>query len=426
MDFLCTCLTNNDVDDIADSNDILDAAMKVLIADKLEESVVRQLTDAGFEVSMNPALTGDELQQAVGKEQPNVLVVRSTKVPAGVMDASRQLELIVRAGAGYDTIDVSAASDRGIFVSNCPGKNAVAVAELTMGLILALDRKIADNVIEARSGRWNKAAFSKADGIKGKTLGIIGLGNIGREVAVRAKAFDLSVMAWSRSLTREKATSLGVTLADSPLVVAAHSDIVSFHVAATPDTKALADRAFFQEMKDGAVFINTTRSSVVDEDALKWALENKGLYAGLDVFASEPAAKTGEFESELAQHPNVYVTHHIGASTAQAQQAIADEALRVVRVYAEKGEVENCVNMAVHTPATHQITVRHRDKVGVLAAILDECRVAGWNVQEMENLVFEGARAACAHIRFDGHPDPAVVDRISGNEDVLAVSLIEL
>ncbi|MBT8400848.1 MAG: hydroxyacid dehydrogenase [Rhodothermia bacterium] len=400
--------------------------MKVLISDKLEESVVRQLTDAGFDVSMNAALTGDELRQAVGEKQPNVLVVRSTKVPAEVMDASRQLELIVRAGAGYDTIDVPAASDRGIFVSNCPGKNAVAVAELTLGLILALDRKIADNVIEARSGRWNKAAFSKADGIKGKTLGIIGLGNIGREVAIRAKAFDLNVMAWSRSLTRDKASELGVTFADTPLVVAAHSDIVSFHVAATPDTKALADRPFFQEMKDGAFFINTTRSSVVDEDALKWALENKGIYAGLDVFASEPAAKHGEFESDLAQHPNVYLTHHIGASTAQAQQAIADEALRVVRVYAEKGEVENCVNMAQHTPATHQITVRHRDKVGVLAAILDECRAAGWNVQEMENLVFEGARAACAHIRFDGHPDPAVVDRISGNEDVLAVSLIEL
>ncbi len=400
--------------------------MKVLIADKLEESIVRQLTDAGFDVAMNPALTGEALREAVGEEQPNILLVRSTKVPAEAMDASRQLELIVRAGAGYDTIDVVAASDRGIFVSNCPGKNAVAVAELTMGLILALDRKIADNVIEARSGKWNKAAFSKADGIKGKTLGIIGLGNIGREVAIRAMAFDLNVMAWSRSLTRETASTLGVTFSDTPLVVAAHSDIVSFHVAATPETKTLADRSFFEEMKDGAVFINTTRSSVVDEDALMWALENKGLHAGLDVFADEPASKAGEFESELAQHPNVYLTHHIGASTAQAQRAIADEALRVVRQYAEKGEVENCVNMAVHTPATHQITVRHRDKVGVLAAILDECRAAGWNVQEMENLVFEGARAACAHIRFDGQLDQSVVDRIAANEDVLAVSLIEL
>ncbi|MDX1429412.1 MAG: phosphoglycerate dehydrogenase, partial [Rhodothermales bacterium] len=176
----------------------------------------------------------------------------------------------------------------------------------------------------------------------------------------------------------------------------------------------------------GAVFIKTTRSAVVDEEALLWALENRTLFAGLDVFSAEPAEKECDFDSPLAKHPRVYLTHHIGASTTQAQEAIAAEAVRVIRLYAEKGEVANCVNMAAHTPATHQITVRHRDKVGVLAAILDECRSAGWNVQEMENLVFEGARAACAHIRFDGRLDPSVVERIGANEDVLAVSLIEL
>ena len=400
--------------------------VKVLIADKLEDSAVRQLKAGGFQVVVDAALSGADLDEAVRREQPTILVVRSTRVPVSAMDASSHLELIVRAGAGYDTIDVSAASEHGIFVSNCPGKNAVAVAELTMALILALDRKIADNVIDAREGRWNKAAYSKADGIKGKTLGIIGLGSIGRAVADRARGFDLNVMAWSRSLDRVTARDLELTFADTPQVVAAHSDIVSLHVAATPETKGLAGRAFFEEMKDGAFFINTTRSSVVDEEALLWALDNKRIHAGLDVFEGEPPAKQCAFDAALAKHPNVYLTHHIGASTAQAQKSIAEEAVRVVRTYAEKGQVLNCVNMAEKTPATHQITVRHRDKVGVLAAILDECRSAGWNVQEMENLIFEGARAACAHIRFDGDPDRAVIERITGHEDVLAVSLIEL
>ncbi len=400
--------------------------MKVLIADKVEDKVVRQLREDGFGVVVEPKVAGDELIALLKKEQPEVLLVRSTKVPADAMAASKKLELIVRAGAGYDTIDVTAASDRGIFVANCPGKNAVAVAELTMGLILSLDRRIPDNVGDARAGQWNKAEYSKATGVKGRTLGIIGMGNIGREVAVRAAAFDMSVIAWSRSLTREEARRLGITFADSPQVVAAHADIVTLHVAATPETKHIADRRFFEEMRDGAFFINTTRHSTVDEDALLWALDHKKIRAALDVFSDEPSAKVGPLSHKIAAHPNLYITHHIGASTAQAQAAIADEALRVVQSYAGTGAVQNCVNIAAHTPATHQLTVRHLDKVGVLAAILDECRNAGWNVQEMENLVFEGARAACAKIRFDGETDPEVVRRIELNTDVLAVTLIDL
>ncbi len=399
---------------------------KVLIADKLEDTVVRQLRDDGFAVIVEPKASGDELIELLKKEQPEVLLVRSTKVPAEAMAASKKLELIVRAGAGYDTINVTAASDRGIFVANCPGKNAVAVAELTMGLILALDRSIPDNIGDARAGQWNKAKYSKATGVKGRTLGIIGMGNIGRAVAARARAFDMSVIAWSRSLTQEAARQQGVTFADSPLVVAAHADIVTLHVSATPETKHIADRRFFEEMRDGAFFINTTRHSTVDEDALLWALDHKNIRAALDVLSEEPSAKVGPFSHRLATHPNVYLTHHIGASTAQAQAAIADEALNVVQTYARTGAVKNCVNIAEHSPATHALTVRHLDKVGVLAAILDECRQAGWNVQEMENLVFEGAHAACAKIRFDGETDPEVVRRIESNEDVLAVTLIDL
>ena len=400
--------------------------MKIFVADKLAERGLQALNEAGHTLVVEPKVSGDTLLDALRETQPQVLIVRSTKVNSAMMDANPALELIVRGGAGYDTIDVEGASQRGIFVANCPGKNAAAVAELTTALILALDRRIPDNVNDARAGRWNKAAYSKAQGVKGRTLGVVGLGNIGKEVIRRAHGLEMRVVAWSRSLTEAQADALGVGYKASPKEVAAAADVVSFHVASTPATRHLADRAFFEAMKPGAFFINTTRGTVVDEAALRWAMDEKGIRAALDVFEGEPPYKEGELDVSLARHPNVYLTHHIGASTQQAQAATAAEAARIVNWYAETGHVPNCVNMEEHSPATHLLTIRHLDKVGVLAAVLDEMRKADWNVQEMENLVFAGAKAACAHIRFNGVPSDAVVARINDHPDVLATSLLPL
>lgn len=400
--------------------------MIILVADKLAESGMQALREAGHTVVAEPKVSGDTLLDALRNAQPHMLVVRSTKVNSAMMDANPNLELIVRGGAGYDTIDVEGASQRGIFVANCPGKNATAVAELTTALILALDRRIPDNVNDARAGRWNKAAYSKAQGVKGRTLGVIGTGNIGQEVVARALALEMRVLAWSRSLTDGLADALGVERRESPRAVAADADVVTLHVASTPATHHLADRAFFEAMKPGAFFINTTRGPVVDEAALRWAMDEKGIRAALDVFEGEPSYKEGALDLPLAQHPNVYLTHHIGASTQQAQDATAAEAARIINTYAETGHVPNCVNMEAHSPATHLLTVRHLDKIGVLAVVLDEVRKANWNVQEMENLVFAGAKAACARIRFNGVPSDEVKTRIENHPDVLAASLIPL
>jgi D-3-phosphoglycerate dehydrogenase len=171
------------------------------------------------------------------------------------------------------------------------------------------------------------------------------------------------------------------------------------------------------------LFINTTRAAVVDEDALAWALEEKDVRAGIDVMEGEPSSKQADFEHPLADHPNLYVTHHIGASTQQAQDATALEAARVVRTFDKEGDVPNCVNLANQTQATHQITVRHRDQVGVLAGVLDEMRRANWNIQEMSNRIFEGGEAAVASIRFNGPFSKEVVERIGENDDVFAVSV---
>lgn len=413
--------------------------MKVLIADKFEASGVEGLRAAGCEVVHEPDLKDEALTRAIAATRADVLVVRSTRVTEAMLEAGG-LSLVVRAGAGYNTIDVAAASRRGIYVSNCPGKNSVAVAELTMALILALDRRVADNVAELRAGRWNKKEYSKARGLYGRTLGLLGAGNIAREVIRRGVAFGLDVVLWSRRfagedrpLSKEEAAALGlesaapIALAPSPAEVAARCDILSVHLALSPETRGLVDAALLARLKPGALVINTSRGEVVDHEALAAAVREKGLRVGLDVYASEPTTATGEMKDPIVSLPGVYGTHHIGASTEQAQEAIAAETVRIVRAYMQTGEVPNVVNLCRKTPASHMLVVRHRDRPGVLAHIFEHLREGNLNVQETENIVFEGAEAAVARINLDVAPTPALLDEIRrGHADVLDLRLIAL
>src|SRR5215210_8022419 len=261
--------------------------MHVLIADKFEQSGREGLQSIGCEVSYQPDLKDEALVEAVSALAPDVLVVRSTKVTEKALEAGA-LKLVVRAGAGFNTIDVAAASRRGIYVSNCPGKNAIAVAELAFALILALDRRIADNVIALLRGEWNKKEFSKARGLYARTLGLIGTGGIGQEMIPRARAFGMNVIAWSRSLTAERAAALGVERIETPQAVARVADVVSVHLALKPETRSLVGADIFSSMKEGAIFINTSRGEVVDQAALAAALKTRRIRAGLDVFTGEP------------------------------------------------------------------------------------------------------------------------------------------
>ena len=416
--------------------------MKILIADKFEQSGIDGLKAAGCEVVSDPDLQDDVLRDAIAATAADVLVVRGTKVTSAMLDAGR-LSLIVRAGAGYNTIDVAAASKRGIYVSNCPGKNAIAVAELAFALMLALDRRVPDNVAELRAGTWNKKEYSKAQGLFGKTLGLLGVGNIGQEMIRRAGGFGLNVVIWSRRFAGERrpladheARALGVESAlrqvaieiePTPADVAARADILSLHLALGPETRGLVNAGVLGRLKPGAILINTARGEVVDEAAVASAVRQRGLRVGLDVFAQEPAGATGEFASELASLPGVYGTHHIGASTEQAQEAIAAETVRIIRTFKETGRVPNVVNLAKRTPATHMLVVRHRDRPGVLAHVFDHLRSANLNVQETENIVFDGAEAAVARINLDGEPSSGVCAQIkSGNENVLDLQVVRL
>ncbi|PYR88997.1 MAG: hydroxyacid dehydrogenase [Acidobacteria bacterium] len=416
--------------------------MKVLVADKFEKSGIEGLKAAGCDVIYEPDLKDDPLTEAIAASGADVLVVRGTKVTASMLDAGH-LSLIVRAGAGYNTIDVAGASSRGIYVSNCPGKNAIAVAELAFGLILALDRRIPDNVTELRGGSWNKKEYSKAQGLYGRTLGLLGVGSIGREMIRRAAGFGMSVVMWSRRFDGERrpitdveARELGIEgamrainieLAPTPSDVASRADVLSVHVALAPETKGLVNAALLAKLKPGSLFLNTARGEVVDYRALAAAVKERNLRVGLDVYANEPASATGPFQDELTALPGVYGTHHIGASTEQAQEAIAAETIRIIRSYKETGHVPNVVNLARRTPATHMLVVRHRDRPGVLAHVFSHLRQANLNVQETENIVFEGAEAAVARINLDAEPPSPLCDTIKrGNADVLDLHLVKL
>jgi D-3-phosphoglycerate dehydrogenase / 2-oxoglutarate reductase len=316
--------------------------MKIFIADKYPESHLERFKQLGCAVTYNPTVKAADLPGLIAGHK--VLIVRSKEVTGDTLKAADQLSLVLRAGAGVNTIDVKTASALGIFVTNCPGKNSIAVAELVFALLLGVDRRIAENTAALRAHKWNKKEFSKADGIFGKTLGVIGVGSIGREVITRAKAFGLNVIAWSRWLTPAQADQLGVGHCADVDDVFRRADIISLHTALKPETRKLVNAQRLALMKTNAILINTARGEVVDQAALLTALQAKKIRAALDVFDPEPAEATADFTDPILDLPNLIGTHHIGASTDQAQEAIAHEAFRIVEAFVKNGEVLNCVN----------------------------------------------------------------------------------
>ena len=312
--------------------------MKILVADKFPENYLDEMKSKGYEVAYEPKLGENDMAEPA--KSADVLVVRSTIVNETTINASEKLKLIIRAGSGVNNINLPAATAKGIAVANCPGKNSIAVAELAMGLIISLDRRIPDNVADFRNKVWNKAEYSKADGLYDKTLAVIGTGNIGQEVAKRAQAFGIKVYGYDIV----KIDSPYFEYSDNLNEVIAKADIISLHLPSNDKTKGLFNKDMFAKMKNGVIFVNTSRPQVVDEDALLEAVETKNLKVGVDVFAGEPEGKGGAVESKLQSNPKVYVTHHIGASTEQAQDAVAQETVAIINKFGETNEVMHKVN----------------------------------------------------------------------------------
>jgi D-3-phosphoglycerate dehydrogenase / 2-oxoglutarate reductase len=399
--------------------------MRILVADAFPKERLDDFRALGLEVDHQPTVSVADLPAAA--REARILVVRSKQVPAEVFAAAPALSLVIRAGAGVNTIDVAAASRRGVYVANCPGQNSIAVAELAIGLLVAIDRRIPDNVALLRAGKWDKKGFSEADGLFGRTLGVAGVGAIGREVVRRAQALGMPVLAWSRSLDAARAKALGVEAVPDLVTLARRSHALSVHLPLNKETRGAVSRAVLDAMPKGAILVNTARAEVVDQEALLEAARAGRIRVGTDVFAGEPEKGQADFQSELARLPNVYGTHHIGASTAQAQDAIARETVRIVESFLHAGRVPNCVNVARKTPARARLVVRHFDKVGVLANVLVLIREAGINVEEVQNTIFEEAQAASCSIDLDEAPPDELLARIRRRSDeILFVDRVDL
>lgn len=404
--------------------------MRLLIADKLHPKAVEELRSLPVDVIYEPELTKETLETKLAGF--GILVVRSKEVTRKAIEAARSLNLIVRAGAEVSTIDVKAASERGIYVANVPGKNSSAVAELVFGMMINLDRRIPDAVAGLRAGKWERLDYGKAEGLQGKTIGIAGLGAIGRDVAARAKAFGLNPIGWSRSLSPARAADLGIGHAPTLEELASKSDILTLHLALNDRTRGVMSRRVFDVMPKRAMFINCARPDLVDYEAMRDAVINRGLRAAIDVVPNEPRGKK-EIAPDLfnltqasATGGFLYATPHIAASTDQAQLAIATETVRVIRSFLLEGTVPNVQNVMQLTSARFQMVIRMLDKVGTFANVLAVIKRHNINVEEVTNTVFDGGGASCAKLRVVSRPSEAALHEIRAFEEVLHVDVVTL
>jgi D-3-phosphoglycerate dehydrogenase len=394
--------------------------LNVLVADKFPDKYIQQMKDLDLEVIYNAKLGEKDLPEAA--KDVDILVVRSTVVNEETITNSKKLNLIIRAGSGVNNINIAAANKKGIYVTNCPGMNAVAVAELAIGLMISLDRFIPDNIADFNKGVWSKDKYSKGKGLKGKTLGLIGVGNIGKEVARRALAFEMNV--YGKDITRIEGVQIkDFSEMDQLLTLC---DIVTIHLPSTPQTKGLFNKKMFGHMKNGAYLINTSRQDIVVEEDLLEAIKEKNIRYACDVFKGEPETKSGEVSSKLQNNPNIYVTHHIGASTEQAQDAVAQETINIIKHFVHSGVIDHWVNRAKLSDAHYQLVVKHYDKPGVLASVLDLIRNSSINIEEIENIIFEGGIAACCTLKLKNAATAGMLKKISENSDVLSVSHVEI
>ncbi|MFT3882353.1 MAG: phosphoglycerate dehydrogenase [Gemmatales bacterium] len=313
---------------------------RVMICDKLEAEGITILQSAGIEVDNRPGLKGDELKAAL--QAADGAIVRSgTRITGDLLETPGKLRAIVRAGVGVDNIDVTTASRKGVIVMNTPGGNTISTCEQTWALIFALMRHTAAADAVMRKGGWDRAKYVGTQ-LAGKTLGVIGLGRIGREVAKRALAMDMKVIGYDPILSGDRIQSLGFEPASDVPTLLKHSDIVSVHVPMMEQTKDLIGAAQLAMMKKGARIINCARGGIINELALADALKSGHLSgAGVDVFVEEPPP----VDHPLRSLPNVVLTPHLGASTNEAQKSVALEAAHLLVDYLVRGQVQSAVNL---------------------------------------------------------------------------------
>lgn len=396
---------------------------RVLVVDAFAAAGAEALRHLGCDVIHNPHLDADGLAQACADLTPDVLVVRETPVPAAVFAACPTLGLVVRSGAGTETIDVEAANRHGVLVAHCPARGAIAAAELTWGLILAADRQIPAQTIDLQAGHWRHGHYASASGLAGRTLGIIGLGPVGQEVARRGLAFGMHVIAWSRHITEARCDALGIDLCANLVNLAKLSDVVSVNVPQSAETADMVGEKFFAAMRSGAILVNTSRSGAIDEAALLRAVRSKGLRVASDSWDDAPDAPDGTFAGPLGREPGVIGTHGVAACTEQAMGAIGDEVVRIVSAWINDFDMPGCVNIAQSTGASTLLCVRHLNVPGVFAQVFAVLGNAKINVEEMDNIIYEGGHAAVARMQLSRRPSAEDLAALRACNAVLAVNV---
>jgi D-3-phosphoglycerate dehydrogenase len=401
------------------------ATVRVLVTDAFDAAAADTLREFGFDVIHNPMLDSETLAPAMQDLQPQVLVVRGVHAGEGALRASPQLALVVCAGSDTQCIDVDAANRLGIMVSHCAGRNAAAVAELAWGLIIACDRRIPEQAAELRGGHAGPSRHPDAAGLAGRTLGIVGLGQVGQEIARRGIAFGMHVVAWSKHITEDRCDALGVDFCANLVNLAKLADVVSVSVTGNEETRGLLGEKFFNALRPGTIVVNTSRGHVCDDAALLHAVRDRGIRAGLDIFAHDPDERSAA-ESALAAEPGVCGTFRVGDRTEQARLSIDAEVVRILRAWHADGTVLNCVNLAEHTAASAVLMVRHENRPGVLARIFDVLGKASINVEQMDNQISTGGTAAVARVFTATHPSSQVVSAIRACPHVLGVTMSPL
>jgi D-3-phosphoglycerate dehydrogenase len=344
--------------------------VRILVAEAIAPSGIEVLTDAGWTVDVRSGMTPTEVEEVIG-DYDAVIVRSQTRLTAHAIQRAKRLKVIGRAGAGVDNIDVEAATARGILVMNTPGSNSVSVAEHTFGLMLGLLRHIVAANASVKRGEWERRLFLGRE-LRGKTLGLIGLGKVGQEVAKRARAFDLTVIAHDPFVAERIARDLDVRLVSWEELLAT-SDIISLHASLTRATRRMINRDAIARMKPGVILINTARGELVDEEALLDGLDSGRIAgAGLDVFAEEPPRNR-----RLVEHPRVLATPHVGASTLEAQEHVGLEIALQVREYLQSGSIRNAVNFPALSPEErHRLSpfIELGEKLGAFIAQIARVR----------------------------------------------------
>ncbi|MBU0639953.1 MAG: hypothetical protein KKB50_13880 [Planctomycetes bacterium] len=395
--------------------------MRILVACALPEFALDELRLLGSEVAHEPNLDAAALAESIA--DVGVLVVNKLPVSAETIAQADALQMIVHTSSGAGNITLEAASAEGIFVTHCPDQEATAIAELTMGLVLALDRSIVDNTLALRAGRWDRSETVAARGLAGRTLGILDCGPVGCAVAHLARAFGMNVAGWGATLTPELAAEHEIRFCNWPRELARSCDVVAVHNPPQEERQLLVDAEFLESMRTGAHLVHVGHPSTVDELALARAIEERQLRVALDVYASEPSADVSRIRSRLLGLPGVIGTPHIGAHTEQARHAVATEVVRIIRAFLVSGEVLNCIDLIDKSPARWQLVLRVRDQVGVMAAVLDAVRADGINAEEITSRVFIGAKAAWCTIALDERPSTEALEAVRALDDVLHLDL---